>query len=207
MREFVAWMNELPEPGIYAVLWIGAALENLVPAVPADTFVALGGFLAGAGIGELRAEWVFAGTWLFNVTGALMIYYLSVHRGPAFFNRGAGRWLLRPHQMERVAAFYRRWGLPAIFFSRFVPGIRAVVPVFAGTTRQGWIRVALPIAIASGLWYGGLVYLGLLAGRNLDALERALGSLNRTLTVAAIVIALTVGVWWVWSRRPPESDD
>lgn len=204
MREFVAWMNGLPESGLYAVLWIGAAMENFVPAVPADTFVALGGFLAGAGIGGLDATWVFLGTWLFNAGGALLIYRLSHRYGEAFFADGLGRYLLRPHQMERVAAFYDRWGTPAIFVSRFLPGIRAVVPIFAGTTHQGWLRVAIPLVVASALWYGGLVSLGVLAGRNLQLLEALLGRLNRTLAIAALVLGTLLFVWWYRTRHPPD---
>ncbi|MDX1492448.1 MAG: DedA family protein [Longimicrobiales bacterium] len=206
MREFVGWMNGLPESALYAILWIGAALENFVPAIPADTFVALGGFLAGAGIAGLEPIWVFLGTWLFNVGGALTIYRLSHRYGRPFFEDGLGRHLLRPHQMGRVSTFYDRWGTPAIFLSRFLPGIRAVVPVFAGITHQGWTRVVLPIAVASALWYGGLVYLGMLAGRNLALLERLLGSLNRWLALAALVVAVAAGLWWLRTRHPPDDD-
>lgn len=204
MRDFIRWLDVLPESGVYAALWIGAALENFIPAVPADTFVALGGFLAGAGIAGLEVRWVFLGTWLFNVGGALTIYRLSHRYGRPFFEDGLGRHLLRPHQMERVSAFYDRWGSLALFLSRFLPGIRAVVPVFAGTTHQGWWRVSVPVSVASAIWYGGLVYLGGLAGRNVAFLERLLGGLNRWLALAAVIIGVVVVVWWIRTRHPPE---
>ena len=205
MRELISWVDVLPESGLYALLWIGAALENFVPAVPADTFVALGGFLAGAGMGGLEVRWVFLGTWSFNVVGALLIYRLSHRYGKAFFADGLGRHLLQPHQMERVATFYDRWGTPAIFLSRFLPGIRAIVPVFAGPTHQGWGKVAPPIVFASALWYGGLVALGVFAGRNLALLDELLGRVNRSLAVAAGVVGLLVLIWWIRSRG--ESDE
>ncbi len=204
MRDFLVWMNGLPESTLYAVLWVGAALENFVPAVPADSFVALGGFLAGAEIGGIRGLWVFLGTWIFNAGGALLIYGLSARYGQPFFENGVGRHLLRPHQMQRVAGFYDRWGTPAIFVSRFLPGIRAVVPVFAGTTRQPWSRVVPPIVVASAIWYGGLVQLGALAGRNLALLERLLGSINRWLAAVALVVGGLILVWWMRTRRPPD---
>ena len=203
MREFLVWMNGLSDSALYSVLWVGAALENFVPAVPADTFVALGGFLAGADVGGVDGTWVFLGTWVFNAGGALLMYGLSGRYGKPFFEDGLGRHLLRPHQMDRVAAFYERWGTPAIFFSRFLPGIRAVVPIFAGTTHQPWGRVVPPIVVASAIWYGGLVQLGILAGRNLALLERMLGSINRWLAVAALVIGTLAFLWWVRTRRPP----
>lgn len=204
MRDLIQWVDVLPESGLYAVLWIGAAMENFVPAVPADTFVALGGFLAGAQIGGLDVVWVFLGTWAFNVLGALLIYRLSHRYGKPFFEDGLGRHLLRPHQMEGVADFYERWGPPAIFLSRFLPGIRAVVPVFAGTTHQTWGRVAPAIVVASAFWYGGLVALGVLAGRNLDLLDALLGRVNRWLALVAVVVAVAAVAWWIRTRHHPD---
>jgi len=202
VTEFVTWMNDLPSQPLYLVLWTGAALENVVPAIPADSFVALGGFLAGTG--GLTARWVFAGTWVFNVAGALFIYLMSYRHGRGFFERGLGRFVLRPHQMQRVASFYARWGTPAIFVSRFLPGIRAVVPVFAGATHQPWTRVALPIALASAIWYGGLVRIGIFVGENLRLLDALLARLNTTLGLIALGVVALVILWWARSRREPD---
>ena len=46
----------------------------------------------------------------------------------------------------------------------------------------------MPIAVASGLWYGGLVWLGTIAGRNLEAVESWLAGANRTLLGVALVM-------------------
>lgn len=202
MNELMEWASRLPDGLVYAALSAGAAMENFIPAIPADTFVALGGFLAGAGY--LEARWVALGTWLANVAGALFVYRMSHTRGRSFFETGLGRHLVRPHQMERIAGFYRRWGTPAIFLSRFLPGIRAVVPVFAGVTHQRWPGVAIPVAAASAIWYVGLVQLGLFAGRNLDVLTRRLGSINRSLALAALAVGLLVLIWWIRTRRHPD---
>jgi membrane protein DedA with SNARE-associated domain len=202
VTDFVTWMNRLPDALVYLALALGAAVENLVPAIPADTFVALGGFLAGAG--NLDPWWVALTTWAANVVGALFVYWMSHRHGPPFFDRGLGRHVVRPHQMERIRGFYAQWGTPAIFFSRFLPGVRSIVPVFAGVTHMRLRSVAIPIAAASAIWYGGLVQLGLFAGRNLEFLDRILSGLNRTLAVVALIVGGLVALWWVLSRRYPD---
>ena len=201
MTDFLAWMEGMSRPVLYLALGVGAALENIMPAVPADTFVALGGLLSA--IGTLRVRDVFLATWTCNVVSALVVYRMCYRHGQAFFEQGFGRHLLRPHQMERMARFYDRWGTPAIFFTRFLPGVRSVVPVFAGVTLQGWVPVAVPIALASAIWYGALVWLGAWAGANLGLLAGLLGRLNSVLGVAAGLVTLLAALWWWRSRRPP----
>lgn len=201
MSDFLAWMDALPGPTLYLLLGVGAALENVVPAVPADTFVALGGLLSS--VGTLDARWVFVATWLFNVASALAMYRLGYTHGRAIFDTRIGRHVLKPHQIERMGRFYARWGLPAIFFTRFLPGVRSVVPVFAGITHQRWLPVAIPIAIASAIWYGALVSLGAWAGQNLDLLGRLLGRVQGTLGVVAGVVLALAAAWWWGSRRTP----
>ena len=198
LETLVTWAEAVPEWLVYLLLGLGAAVENVVPAVPADTFVLLGGFLAG--LDDLSATWVFLATWLLNVASALAMYQVGHSHGRGFFRQGWGRRVLNDHQMSRMTLFYQRWGTPAIFFTRFLPGLRAVVPVFAGVTHQRFWSVAPPILVASGIWYGALVWAGALAGRNLPAVRSAFSSVNGVLMAVAAVIILAAGVWW-WRTR------
>lgn len=198
MHEVLALLEGIPSWLVYLVLGLGAALENLVPPVPADTFVVVGGLLAARGTIDLTAIWVT--TWLTNVLGAYGIYLMGRRHGRVFFEQGAGRWVLNRAQLEHLEAFHRRWGTLAVFVARFLPGLRAVVPAFAGIGRVGRVRTAVSIAVASGLWYGGLVHLGRLAGRNLGRAEAWLGGTNRALLWLAAAVAVAIGVWW-WRTR------
>jgi membrane protein DedA with SNARE-associated domain len=189
----------LPPLLVYVVLGVGASLENIVPPIPADTFVLLGGFLAARGG---PSPWgVFLATWGGNVASALFVYWLGLTHGPRFFEQGFGRHLLNAHQAERMRRFYARWGLPAIFCARFLPGLRAVVPGTAGLSRLGWWKVAPPLAVASGIWYGALVWLGFTAGSNLERIRAMLDRVNLGLLLVALAIFAAAGVWWWRTRR------
>jgi len=195
---FLAWVDGIPDVLVYLGLGAGAAVENVVPAVPADTFVVLGGFLAA--VGDLKARWVFLATWLCNVSSALVMYRIGRTHGRDFFTVGWGRRLLNVHQMERLALFFGRWGTAAVFLTRFLPGLRAVVPVFAGVTHQRPRSVVLPLAAASALWYGALVWAGTVAGHNLDRVLEALGRVNLWLLAAALATGAAAAGWW-WRTR------
>jgi membrane protein DedA with SNARE-associated domain len=203
MNELLQWMLGIPRGLTYVMLGVGAALENVFPAVPADTFVALGGLLSA--LGNLDARIVFLATWLSNVGSALVMYRLGYTHGRPFFQHGFGRHLLAPRQMERMEAFYHRWGLFALFFTRFLPGLRSIVPIFAGVTLNGFVPVAIPLTVASGIWYGGLVWLGVVTGRNLDLLTSLLDRMGLVLGLGAAVLLIAIGAWWWRTRGSPDA--
>lgn len=199
MTEALAFLDGLPSWLVYAALAAGAAVENVLPVVPADTFIAAGGFLAGRGTVGLAGA--FLAVWGCNAGGALAVYGLGRRHGPGFFRTKVGRRVATEDQMAALARFYRRWGVAAIFASRFLPGFRALVPVFAGVTGQPALRVAAPLAAASAIWYGALLRLGYLAGENVDEVAAALGRANRGLLAAAAVLGACVFAWWWRARR------
>ncbi|MFW6202437.1 MAG: DedA family protein [Gemmatimonadota bacterium] len=192
-------LTRLPSALVYVVIGVGAAIENVFPPVPADTFVLVGAFLAVTGRTDPLI--VFLVTWVPNVITAIAVYALAYRYGRAAFGTTAGRWLLKPRQLEQIADFYGRWGTPAIFVSRFLPAFRAVVPVFAGISHLPPRYVIAPIAMASVLWYGVLVYIGTTAGRNWRTIVGLVARVNDVLLVLALALAALLALWWWRTRR------
>jgi len=192
-------LEGLPPAAVYAFLGLGAAIENIVPPIPADTFVLVGGFIAARGAAD--ALGVFVATWLSNVAGALLVYAAGRRYGAEFFRSGPGRRFFSADQLETVDRFYRRWGVTALFVTRFLPGLRAVVPVFAGVSQEPLRRVLPPILVASAIWYGGLVWAGASAGGNLSEIEAWMARANRGFGGVALVAIGALVLWWRMSRR------
>lgn len=189
----------LPPIVFYLVIGLGAAIENVVPPIPADTFVLLGAFLAAGGRASV---WViFLVTWLANVAAALGVYALARRYGTAITSAPFARWILQPHQIEQICRFYGRFGIPALAVSRFLPAFRAVVPVFAGVSRMPWQRVLPPIALASGLWYGILVFLGTVAGQNWELVLGTFAQFSQLLLWIALPLLAALLAWWWRTRR------
>ncbi len=200
LEQLLTKLADLPPLLIYAFIGAGAAVENFVPPVPADTFVLLGAFLSAGG----RANpWtVFLVTWLMNVGSASLVYFFAHRYGRAFFaEHHLGKLLINENQMQQIGTFYRKWGTPAIFMSRFLPAFRAMVPVFAGVTHVPFVRVFVPLAAASALWYGLLVYLGAIAGENWEAIISFFGRASSALLAVAGVLLAAFAFWWVKSRK------
>jgi len=144
---------------------------------------------------------VFFCTWVPNVGTALLVYGLAWRYGRAFFGTPVGRWLLHPRQLERLERFYHERGTAAIFASRFLPAVRALVPVFAGIARLPPRRLIPPLAGASALWYGALIAAGSLAGQNWEAILAGFERINRVLLGIGLALLALVLYWWWRTRR------
>ncbi|HEU5305626.1 MAG TPA: TerB family tellurite resistance protein [Gemmatimonadales bacterium] len=158
----------------------------------------LGAFLSSRGL--TTPAGVFAVTWLSNLAGAATVYLMARRYGRRLFATGVGRRLLAPRSLAVIEREYLRFGVAGIFISRFLPGIRAVVPPFAGLVGLSAVRTLAPMAVASAIWYGGITILGTVIGTEWERISRILAGVNRTLgIIAALLIA--AGVIWYFRRR------
>jgi membrane-associated protein len=146
----------------YLTLFLAALLEA-VPVVgsviPGSTAIlALSALIPG---GELKLEWVLAAA----AAGAL------IGDGSAFWiGHKAQREILNswplaryPRVVAQSEAFFHRWGALAVFFARFVPPIRAFVPITAGALGMPPLRFFAVNIPAVLLWAPAHVLPGVLA--------------------------------------------
>ncbi|MBI5261042.1 MAG: DedA family protein [Bradyrhizobium sp.] len=115
----------------YLVLFLAALLEA-VPVVgsvvPGSTIIlALSALVPG---GELALQ----GVLLAAIAGAVLGDGSAFWAGHRSQQQILNSWPLTtyPRMLAESAAFFRRWGIWAVFFARFVPPIRAFVPMTAG---------------------------------------------------------------------------
>lgn len=200
MQSLLDWLTSLPLGALYLALAAVAATENIFPPVPADTVVALGSFLAARGQGSVWTA--FLATWIGNVGGAMVMYAVGRRYGAQRLDRR----LLGdkgPGAERRLHRLYGKYGVAALFASRFIPGVRAIVPPFAGALRVPPLHAALAIAGASAIWYGTVSYLGFTLGGNWQRVQRLIMDYGRALAIAAAIAVLLGLVLWRSRRRKP----
>lgn len=186
-------LASLPLVPTYLVLMALAALENVFPPIPADTAVALGAFLARRG--EVSVVPLAALCWFANVASAAATYGIGRSHGRGFFREGWGRKVLPPRTLEALEEAYRRWGTLGIFVSRFLPGLRAAVPPFAGIAGLSAARTLVPAALASAIWYAFLAFAGYEIAENWDAVKGLVAGTNRALGIVALLLVVAAFVW------------
>jgi membrane protein DedA with SNARE-associated domain len=174
---------------VYAALAALAFLENILPILPADVAIALGGFLTHSG--TTRPLTIFLIAWVFNTAGAMLVYTVVRRSGRRIFDLPIVRRLMAPESLAVIERDYLRLGTVGLIVARFLPGIRAVVPPFAGLFRIPVWRVLLIMALVSGIWYGAITWIGVTVGSEFDQVQAVLHHLGRT---SAIIAAALAGV-------------
>ena len=199
MQGFLDWLTSLPPVALYATLAAMAAIENIFPPAPSDTVVAFGSFLAARGAASLASA--FLATWGGNVVGAMLVYaagrYFGANKLDARLGGDEGK------GKQRIAALYGKYGMLGLALSRFLPGIRALVPPVAGALRLSPVKVLLAFAIPSAIWYGAITVLAYRIGSDWDELSAAVVRGGKwTALAAAVVTLVAVGVWFARRKRP-----
>jgi membrane protein DedA with SNARE-associated domain len=195
------WLSGITEVGLYALLGALAALKAVVPPFPGDSLVLVVATVVGQGGGRLPLAAL--ATCAGGVLGVVGVHEASRRLGGSRGRPGLMDRALRPEHTERLARLHERYGIWAYFLGRFLPGVRHVLPLFAGASGAPRRIALLPICAATVLWYGALVLTGGVAG---EALARALRE-GRFPTAAVVLLAISIAVLlllnvrgWRWLR-------
>jgi len=186
----------------YLTLFLAALLEA-VPVVgslvPGSTVIlALSALIPG---GELKLEWVLAAA----IAGALLGDGTAFWAGHRSQREILSAWPLTnyPRMVAQSEAFFHRWGALAVFFARFVPPIRAFVPITAGALAMPPMRFYSVNIPAILVWAPAHVLPGVLA---VSALHQYAGlphheGLGKHLWMLAVIGGALVVALAVWTIR------
>lgn len=168
-------------------------IETMFPPIPSEVILPLAGYLTTAGTMSI-ALLIFTST-LGAYLGALVFYWagaaLGMERPIRWFSRLP---LVDREDFEKAAAWFTRYGRPAVFFGRFVPGVRSLISLPAGADRMGLLSFSIFTIAGSGIWNGLLIGLGALLGTQYELINQYSQYLDYAvyLVVAAVVAGLLI---------------
>jgi membrane protein DedA with SNARE-associated domain len=198
LQQLTGWLGDLPLGSLYVTIALLSAFENFFPPFPSDAVIAFGAFLADRGHGS--ALTVFFLGWLGNISGAAVTYTLGRRFGSKAFLRRIEKYA-GPDAERRIKQLHKRYGFAGLFVSRFLPGVRAIVPPFAGAMKLPAFKVMLSVASASAVWFALITFLAFRAGDNWDLVQHYLVRSGKVAGIIAIaIVALAIGVW-LWRRH------
>ncbi len=188
----------------YAGLFLLMTAESMVLPVPSEAVLPFAGFLASDGRMSLALAFLvsLAGT----LAGSLLSYAMGAYGVRPLLERWGKYVLVTPHHLETTHRFFeRRGGSLTIFLARFVPVVRHLISIPAGSARMPLARFALATALGGGLWDLFLLYVGWLLGRNWETVTSLVDAWKWAILAVALAGA-AAAAWIAWRRRRRDAD-
>ena len=93
--------------------------------------------------------------------------------------------------------------------SRFLPGVRALVPPFAGAMRLPILPVALAVSAASGIWFAFITFIAFRAGSDWEVLYADIVRSGKIVGLGATAVAIAAGliIYYRHKRKAREIRD
>jgi membrane protein DedA with SNARE-associated domain len=182
--------------GIFVLMF----LENVFPPIPSEVIMGLGGIAVAQGkMGFVPL--LVAGT-AGTVLGNLVWYYIGRRVGLERFKPLVdrwGRWLtLDWAEVERMHAFFVRWGSGIVFFVRFLPTFRTMISLPAGMVCMPRWKFVIWTAAGSAIWNAMLAGAGLWLGNRYEQFYDYIGPL----AIAAMAGIVLLYVWRLFTWKP-----
>ena len=175
--------------GYFGIMFL-IAIENVFPPIPSEIILSFGGFLTT--YTHLTILGMVIAATIGALIGAVFLYMigrkLSKEKLIDIVNGKVGRILrLKEEDIEKANKWFLNHGNKAVFFGRFVPIVRSLISIPAGSANM---KLSIFISLSflgSLIWNSVLIYLGSFAK---DAWKVVAGNISFYSTIVGICILL-----------------
>ena len=181
------------------VIFVIALLDSILPIVPGETMVIVGGVAAGQGTQQL---WVVIAC---GAVGAFLgdnLAYLLGRRFADRVNAWADRAVKRRARLDAAGRQIKIRGGMLLITARFIPGGRTILTVSSGLTGQSWRWFATWVAIATTLWATYAASLGFFFGQAFE--DNSTLAFWLAFAAALTMTAVVELVRWLRGRSPKQ---
>jgi undecaprenyl-diphosphatase len=180
----------------YVALGALIAAESGGLPVPGETALVTAGVLAQQG--KLEIVVVIAIAASAAIIGDNIGYAVSRRVGRRLLERPGRTQQRRLELLERGEGFFERHGPKAVFFGRWIAGLRIWASWLAGITGMHWRSFVVWNALGGITWAVTVGLAGYAIGKTAEA---AIQTAGLAVGIAAVVVVAMAYAWWHWRRR------
>ncbi|PIR93421.1 PA-phosphatase [Candidatus Falkowbacteria bacterium CG10_big_fil_rev_8_21_14_0_10_43_10] len=173
----------------YWIAFFAAMLETVLGVgwiIPGSTIVLFMGALAGRGYFDLGDLFWFA--IIGAIIGDNINYYVGKKYGTKIIAKGF--WFVKPHHIKKAEDFFNNHGAKSVFFGRFVPSIKEIIPLIAGTLNMKRAPFMVWNVLGAIGWSLAWILPGFFFAQSLDIAKTWLTRAGLFLTVLLAVFAI-----------------
>ena len=174
----------------YLVICFAMFLENIIPPIPSEIIMPLGGFLVFQGNLNFYILVIFG--LIGTVLGSLPWYYLGRflnEKKLANFVERKGKFLgINSKDFNKSKLWFDKYGVSLVFWGRLIPGIRTLISVPAGIELMPLKKFLVWTTLGSLIWVILLSLLGYVFGENYRIIETYLDNLKVLIKPILLII-------------------
>ena len=167
-------------------------LENAGVPVPGESVLLFASFLAYEEH-KLHLPYLILLGIVACTLGDNLGYLLGHYGGRPLLDRYQHIFRVKDRTIRRGERLFASHGHVAIFFARFIFGLRIIAGPLAGVLRMPWRQFVIFNCLGASLWVTTISLLGYFFGSQWNTLVKVMGRVN--LVIAVVVLALLVFFW------------
>ena len=176
----------------YLVICMAMFLENIIPPIPSEIIMPLGGFF----VYQQKLNFYFLVFWglIGTIAGSLPWYYLgrlvNEKRLSNFLDKKGKYVGITSGDLAKSKRWFDKYGVSLVFWGRLVPGIRTLISVPAGMELMPLRKFLIWTTLGSLIWVALLTYAGYTFGENYSIIETYLDQIKYFVKPTLILILL-----------------
>ncbi|RZI48624.1 DedA family protein [Lactococcus kimchii] len=192
-------MNQFGYFGVAFLIMI----ENIFPPIPSEVILTFGGFMTT--YSELGIIGMIIAATIGSVLGAVILYFvgrlLSVERLETLISGKLGKILrLKAGDIQKAEQWFMKRGNATIFFCRFIPLIRSLISIPAGSAKMKLPVFLFLTTLGTLIWNIVLVSLGAALGDNWEMIAGIIDSYS-SIVVGLLAVAFICAILFFVKKR------
>ncbi len=180
-------ISTYPPLWIYVVLFFFSFIENVFPPSPSDLVVLVGGTLISTGVIHFIPTLIL--TTLGSIIGFMVLFYLGSAVDKKVIHSGKLKFI-PIDAVDKVEAWFNKYGYWVILVNRFLPGTRSVISFFSGLSHLKVKKTIVLATISAFAWNAIILYLGIVFGDNVKVVDDYLSTYSNIVIAVTVVIVL-----------------
>lgn len=190
MQEFIiGFLNQYGYFGVGLLM----AIENIFPPIPSEIILTFSGFMTTQS--SMKIWGVILSATIGSLGGALLLYLIGkmvpIEYLKKLLDGKVGQSLrLRPNDIRKAGDWFAKSGNITVFFCRFVPIVRSLISIPAGTANMNLNMFLILTTLGTAMWNTLLVWLGVFAGESWGKIVNIIGVYSTLVIVVMGIIVL-----------------
>lgn len=171
---------------VYVLFFISSFTQIVFPPYPGDVVLIFQGYVTVIN-SSYNIYLIYINAMLGTMAGSLLLYHLGYKNGEKVFQYKLVNKFISHKNWNRGRKLFEEYGVMAIFISKFIPGVNAIIIILSGVFKTKRYLAYTGFLLSTIVHHFVLVIIGRFLGNNMDYVKNIIHTYN-------VVIMLTIGV-------------